>query len=252
VRRVRSPWLGTTPQRPVCARAPRRVLFEKREVVFVDADAVVALVHSSAPHSPRPVDVASALWVGTYGGGINILDSDGKRFTRLQSQRDDPTTVSSNNVLAIHVDRSGTVWVATSDRGVNRFDSERKQFVRYAREADDPSSLSSDNLRSIYEDKTGIPWIGTFGGGVNKLDRATTRFAHYRSKTGERTGLSNSLVLAVYVESKEIVGIGTEDGLESHLISFSCAVFKSHRSRPRSENSSSILLQTTEASRKTL
>ncbi|MFO1270520.1 MAG: diguanylate cyclase [Rubrivivax sp.] len=56
-------------------------------------------------------DAAGRLWVGTYGGGISVLDAGGKRFFRMGRAQGLP----DDNINAFVEDGSGGLWVSTDD-----------------------------------------------------------------------------------------------------------------------------------------
>ena len=128
-------------------------------------------------------DSKGFMWFGTRDG---LLRYDGYSFKEFRHDPDDPNSLSYNEVLSIHEDRSGNLWIGTgaigSDLfigGLNKFDWEKERFIHYQFEPDNPKSLSNNIVKSIYEDKTGILWIGIFDG-IEKFDLETEEFTHYR------------------------------------------------------------------------
>ena len=54
-----------------------------------------------------------ALWVGTWGGGLNHFDPRTGVFTRYRHDPGDLTSLSNDQVRTIYEDRQGTLWVGT-------------------------------------------------------------------------------------------------------------------------------------------
>ena len=129
---------------------------------------------------------AGSLWVGTWGAGATRLRPDEGRMARFRHDPKDPSSLSSDQVYHVYVDRSGTVWMGTWT-GLNRFDEETGSFERYLHDPDDPTSLSDDDVRAVLEDRQGHLWVGTDDGGLNRLDRSTGTFTRY----GPRVALRN-------------------------------------------------------------
>ncbi len=64
-------------------------------------------------------DRAGRLWVGTYGGGISVLEAGGTRFRRMGRAQGLP----DENINAFIEDASGRLWVSTDD-GLALIDTE--------------------------------------------------------------------------------------------------------------------------------
>ena len=53
------------------------------------------------------------LWVGTHGGGLNRFDAVRERFVHYRHQKNDPHSLSSDNVSSIYADSKGNLWIGT-------------------------------------------------------------------------------------------------------------------------------------------
>jgi len=152
-------------------------------------------------------DRAENLWIGTFGGGINLFDRQNNRFTRFKNNPKDPKSISNNVVYVIYEDRQGELWIGTR-HGLNRFDREKRSFIRYMADFNNPNSLSDKSVLSIYEDQAGMLWIGTYGG-LNKLDRSREMFSHYN----EQDGLPNDVVYGILEDIEGNLWLSTNKGL---------------------------------------
>jgi signal transduction histidine kinase/DNA-binding NarL/FixJ family response regulator len=101
------------------------------------------------------------------------LDRGTERFAHYQHEPEDPSSLSSDTVLAVLVDSGDRVWVATT-AGLNRFDRQSGSFVRYS-EAD---GLASDLVYGSVEDDYGDIWVST-NGGLSRFDPRAETFANY-------------------------------------------------------------------------
>ena len=61
------------------------------------------------------------LWVGTFGGGLNLLDEKTGRFTVYKNVSSDPSSISNNDVRCIFQDNSGNEWIGTRGGGLDKF-----------------------------------------------------------------------------------------------------------------------------------
>jgi len=86
-------------------------------------------------------DRAGALWIGTWGGGLNKFDRDTERFTRLVNDPKNPHSLSHNDVGSIYEDHAGMLWIGTSS-GLNKFDRDTERFTHFVNDPQNPHSLS--------------------------------------------------------------------------------------------------------------
>jgi ligand-binding sensor domain-containing protein len=136
-------------------------------------------------------DRAGALWVGTYGGGVQRYQ-DGA-FT-------DVSAGLSNLVVGqLYQDRAGRIWACT-DKGLNVFENGR--FHPYA--AAEP--LASDLVLRILEDRGGDLWVGTYGGGLDRIHQG--HVTHFTT----RNGLPSNIVKSLFEARDGALWIGTEAG----------------------------------------
>jgi PAS domain S-box-containing protein len=168
-------------------------------------------------------DRSGVLWIGTLGGGLDRFDENAAGeaiFTHYQNDPEDPSSLSHNQVVSIHQDRSGTLWVGTFGGGLNQLipkgaeiaGEQDAAFVRYQHDATDPHSLSHDVVVSIFEDREGLLWVGTAGGGIDKLDLRPKGFALYQNEPGDPNSLASNDVRAIYEDRFGVLWVGTFGG----------------------------------------
>ena len=161
-------------------------------------------------------DRSGALWIGTWGGGLDRFDRDTERFTHFQHDPGDPNSLSNNSVLSIHQDQEGLLWVGTYGGGLNKFDPETESFVHYRNDPADPASLGGDFVRVIYEDRSGTLWIGAEDGGLDQFDGQGEQFVHYRHDASDPHSLSHHIVVSIYEDQEGLLWVGTADGLNRY------------------------------------
>jgi len=171
-------------------------------------------------------DNFGALWIGTYGGGLNkLIPGDNEEspptFIHFKHDPNDPSSLSSNKVRSIYEDSSGDIWIATWGGLIKLVlgDDENSPptFIHYKHDPKEPTSLSHDWVSFIYEDNSGDIWIGTEGGGLNKLipgdiEGSSPTFIHYKHDSKDPTSLSSNSVLSVYEDNSGLLWIGTIGG----------------------------------------
>jgi signal transduction histidine kinase/ligand-binding sensor domain-containing protein/DNA-binding response OmpR family regulator len=165
-------------------------------------------------------DSTGRLWVATYGGGINYMESDQEHNVRF---------INSNNRLRgypsdvcqkarfITSDANGYIWVGTT-MGAVRFSTtfdapERIVFRHFSRQPNEVRSLSNNDVHYILATHAGELYLGTFGGGLNKLtDIEPDGQASFRSYTVQ-DGLSSDVILSMQEDHNHNLWLGTENGV---------------------------------------
>jgi ligand-binding sensor domain-containing protein/serine phosphatase RsbU (regulator of sigma subunit) len=175
--------------------------------------------HSQSNRSSLPdnyvqslfIDSKGSIWIGTFGGGLSMLDPATDSFTNYGHNDNDPGSISGNQVMSIAEDASHNLWVGTST-GLNRLDPSKGTFKKYLHNDNDPASISSDKIRCIYVSSDGKLWIGTQDNGLNLFNNdkgAFTRFTADKSRPGT---LSHSFVQAISETKDHKLLIGTSGG----------------------------------------
>ncbi len=155
-------------------------------------------------------DHSGAVWIGTQGGGLNLLDEKSGKFTAFKNDPADASSISSNVVTDIYEeDKDGVLWIGTYGGGLNAFDRKTKKFTSYKSDAANLKSISSNFINCLYHDASGNLWIGTYGGGLNVFDKPTSTFVRYT----EREGLPNNIVNGILTDIHGYLWISTNNGI---------------------------------------
>ncbi|WEK20146.1 MAG: two-component regulator propeller domain-containing protein [Candidatus Pedobacter colombiensis] len=163
-------------------------------------------------------DRKGRIWVGTLGGGINLLtSSEGKiAFKNYYNVFKNYPFSWANVIRHLNEDNQGRIWVGTSN-GLLIFDPNQVSangflYQKYQKVKGDRSSLGNNSVQYIYKDQVGQMWVGTFGGGLNKVIRANKGDIKFEVFTTEN-GLSNDVVLGITGDQQNNIWIATEGGL---------------------------------------
>ena len=112
------------------------------------------------------LDNKNRLWVGTWGGGLSMLDTHTSTFRNF-TMRDG---LPGNFILSLELDGSGALWIGTND-GLSRFDGKtfqnfsainglKSKFIFSIEAASDHSLWLGSNrslTRMILDPETGTP-----------------------------------------------------------------------------------------------
>lgn len=157
-------------------------------------------------------DKNKRLWIGTGGGGLNILHINNNTISIFKNNPKDDQSISSDYIRCILQDKQGRVWVGTEDSGLNQYNFGK--FNRYLTDENDIFSISDNNIRTMAEGNNGELWIGTFGGGLNLFYPDKNKFLRYQHEEKNRNSLSsNSIYTLLYEDKSNKLWIGTTDGL---------------------------------------
>ena len=146
------------------------------------------------------------LWVGTADGGLDRFAPDGALLERYRNRPGDPSTLSSDAVWTIQVDRQQRVWVGTRGGGLNRLDPSTGRLERYEARPQIGTSLSSNAVLSLLETTRGSLFVGT----ANGLDQYTPESDSFRPVP---LGDDQLLVRTMAEGQSGTVWIGSEGGL---------------------------------------
>jgi signal transduction histidine kinase/ligand-binding sensor domain-containing protein/DNA-binding response OmpR family regulator len=141
------------------------------------------------------IDSCQHMWIGTFGGGLNLYDRETDKFT-VFTQTDDSTGIGSNEINIIVEDSKKNVWIGT-ENGLYKYSPSTGIFHAYKLVPENPYSLSSKSVRAIYQDKSGEIWVGTFGGGLNRFDPEKEIFTHYMLDAHDPYSLSSDFIFDI-------------------------------------------------------
>lgn len=197
-------------------------------------------------------DRTGRLWIGTLGGGLQLLDRERQQFLCFKRDAANLASLSHNFIQSIYEDKAGNLWIGTAGGGLNQLvdlngadksshsapslNPENAQFIHYQHEPKDPYSLSDNSVGPIVEDRQGSLWIGTLAGGLNKFDRTQGRFIRYTYNPDDPQSLSSNNIVALCEDRSGILWIGSYHGgvdkLDPHQYKFEH--FKNTSANPNS------------------
>ncbi|MEO6456569.1 MAG: two-component regulator propeller domain-containing protein [Ginsengibacter sp.] len=135
-------------------------------------------------------DAKGNIWMGTNGGGVNVLNPATGIITKYLQNSNDPNAVAGNYIRCFYEDKKRNIWIG-STTGLNRFDPVTGNSTLYRQ---GNTALESDAIFSLYEDKKGDMWIGTLGGGLSLLELKTNKMTTYTTNDGLPDNTINSIV----------------------------------------------------------
>lgn len=157
------------------------------------------------------LDQNQNLWLGTEGGGIDILDIKKGNFSYILPG-EDKGMLSSESVFSIYQDREMRTWIGTLKGGINIIEPSKKRFQSFEHNPLKLNSLIYNFVSSFYEDKNQDLLIGTDGGGMSNWNRKTDHFTNFRHDAKNPQSLSSNLISSIHQDYMGNYWIATYGG----------------------------------------
>ena len=114
-------------------------------------------------------------WIGT-NHGLLLFDKQSEKFTHIQENTSNSTSISGNHITTICEDRAGNLWIGTATSGMYLLKAHRLAFHHFQHRPGHYTSLSHNDVVAFDERNDGNIWIGTRGGGLNLFHRKQQTF----------------------------------------------------------------------------
>lgn len=155
-------------------------------------------------------DKKGQLWIGTFGGGLNVFNPKTEQFY-VYTEKDG---LSNNVIYGIADDKNGNLWMSTN-KGISQFFYKRKKFRVF--EESDGLQSNEFNTGAFYQSSTGQ----LFFGGINGFNAFYPEDIHI-NKTKPKPIITN-----FYLFNKP-VKVGEKEILKKHISELDEIVLK-HR-----------------------
>lgn len=143
------------------------------------------------------------IWIGTDGGGINILEPETGRFSLLEHvPGSDNYSLPANSILCLYNDRNNNIWAGSIRNGlISIREVSMKTYTDVLPGSD--RGLSNNTVLSLYQEADDRIWIGTDGGGLNLFNPLTEKFTHFPSTWEDKAAsicpfTSGNLLLSIF------------------------------------------------------
>lgn len=194
-------WVGTK-FGGAAAWNPRSWSFGHRRIGVPAVDNVAAFAEDSQ----------GRLWLGSFGGGLSMVDRQSGSVTTYSHDAARPDTIGDDNVMALVIDAQDRIWLGTMGAGVERLDPRTGQIRRFRAGPGPGAGLSARGVMSLLRDSRGRIWVGTYGGGLCMIEPATEVTSCHPVQRGDEPGLSNDRATALAEDRAGLIWIGTDGG----------------------------------------
>ncbi|GAB4344975.1 MAG: sensor histidine kinase [Flammeovirgaceae bacterium] len=158
------------------------------------------------------LDSQKRFWVGTWGGGIHLMNRETGIFRRFPHKNPQiPHATIGSNVISI-VEHKGKIWVGTRDGGMDVIDAQKGSVQKYFHQQENPNSLSDNRVIQIFPENDTCFWIATHRGGLNRFNPLKGIFEHFKHDDIDPYSLSSDDVQCIFKDKNQIIYIGTRNG----------------------------------------
>lgn len=160
-------------------------------------------------------DASGILYIGTRGGGLNIISSSGTKIINTQAG------LSNDAVLSINKDHVGNMWIGVDGEGVDMIEVNSQKIFHFPRDLDDSHSLVFGSVYSICVDSFNDIWLGTSGFGIVHLKIEKQKNGKYHLKEFDQIkpssnangiSLKSNIVFSIIEEKPNTLWFGTRGG----------------------------------------
>ncbi len=170
-------------------------------------------------------DSRQRLWVATYGGGLNLIETmpDGTlRFINHRNLLKRYPISHFYKVRHITEDNQGRIWVSTT-AGILQFKvsfhcPEEIDFHSICREQGNVNSLSNNDVQMIQCMDNGNIFAITYGGGLNELSPMGLHSYQCKSFT-QKNGLISDIIYSMHEDKQGNLWLVTGGGLVKFVAS---------------------------------
>ncbi len=147
------------------------------------------------------------IWVGSFQGGVNILNVKAKKFLEYEDLVDDSEFINSHHsIFSLCEDKDRNIWIGFDGYGIDILNP-GKRTVTHLR-SNNPNSISSDIITDLYKDSNDNIWIGTYLKGLSKFDWKTKQYNHYQHDPENRQSIAGNNIYTILEDSDGIFWIG--------------------------------------------
>ncbi|WP_025146527.1 hybrid sensor histidine kinase/response regulator transcription factor [Pedobacter jeongneungensis] len=165
------------------------------------------------------IDHRDRVWVGTFGGGINLVREENGMVTFL-NRNNAMATLPQRSFLKVRYlreDVNKNIWIGTTDGlmvlSLARSGNTLMGYKCFTKVPGDSLSLGKNDIQYIFRDSKDVMWLATSGGGLNRASGGNPlRMLRFRSYTMDN-GFPSDYVFGCTEDNSRLLWLSTENGL---------------------------------------
>jgi len=151
------------------------------------------------------------IWFGT-GMGLLKYDDNKNELYSYSYQKDNPSSISSNNIYQILFDNAGNMWLATG-KGLDVYSPPKFPFNKFTHLAGIDNSPGGSSVSAVAETENGNLWIGYDKSGMDYFDRTKETFTHFRHNLESNNSIGSDKIADLYQDNDGKLWIGLWQGI---------------------------------------
>ncbi len=154
------------------------------------------------------------IWIGSFGGGVNLINRSKEKFNHYHTIKSDPATIRDNELWSLSENTRGDI-LAGHRKGLDII--RNGKVLQSIGNTNDrlPVSIDGGRIQAILEDADQNLWLGTDGDGFFKFDTKTKNIKQFKNNPSDKNSLSENYIafLLQTHANPDVIWIGTNLGL---------------------------------------
>lgn len=152
-------------------------------------------------------DSKKRLLVGTWGGGLNILNKRTNTFSHIvyQNQRKNPQFIGDDNILEIKEDTCGRLWMGMVSFTIDVANAEQNKFVHF--------EIGSFARKIVFDKREKFAWCIS-DSGIYKINMQSLKCIHFTHNQHNVNSISSNSVNGICIDANGILWLATNNGLD--------------------------------------
>lgn len=153
------------------------------------------------------------IYIGTYGGGLSVLNPRLSVFTHYQKDTTKGSNwIPSDLILKLVKHPDGNILMGTRD-GLSVFNPKTKEFRNYVLKDSTATDVRKLSVLDIHIDSEKSVWVATNGGGLFRMTDDKMRFERFQNRSVPAEMYLNNIITSISAYSNNTLLVSTYGGV---------------------------------------
>ncbi|RMF59886.1 MAG: hypothetical protein D6743_15735, partial [Calditrichaeota bacterium] len=170
------------------------------------------MIPPAAPVRAMCEDEEGRMWFCTIEEGLVKYDKRTRQTTVYKPDAEDPTSLPTNHLYAMRLDRSGQLWIGANGGGLSQVVPKEDGGIEctvYDFDGDGHAPYCWVIAIHESQQEPHTLWLGTWAHGLIKFDTKSRTFRQYKHDPGNPSSLSSNTILSIFEDREHILWVGT-------------------------------------------